>query len=53
VARGIDKGPALGAALRAAEKAWVEAGFPGDVGMLNAIATDAVRRKPIKASADE
>jgi poly(A) polymerase len=32
MARGIDKGPALGAAMRAAEAAWVEAGFPEDAG---------------------
>lgn len=28
IARGVEKGPALGAAMRAAEAAWVEAGFP-------------------------
>ena len=27
IARGVEKGPALGAALRAAEEAWVKAGF--------------------------
>jgi poly(A) polymerase len=30
MARGIEKGPALGAAMRAAEAAWVDAGFPED-----------------------
>jgi poly(A) polymerase len=45
VARGIDKGPALGAALRAAEKAWVEAGFPGDGAALDSILAAAVRDK--------
>jgi hypothetical protein len=30
--------PALGAALAAAEQAWIKAGFPGDVAALDAIA---------------
>jgi poly(A) polymerase len=30
IRRGVAKGPALGAALRAAEEAWIAAGFPGD-----------------------
>ena len=30
IARGIDKGPALGAAMRAAEAAWIAADFPMD-----------------------
>ena len=30
VQRGVGKGPALGAALRAAEAAWIAADFPGD-----------------------
>jgi poly(A) polymerase len=30
MARGVGKGPALGAALRAAEEAWIAAGFPSD-----------------------
>lgn len=38
IKRGVVQGPALGAALRAAEKAWVEAGFPGDAAALEAIA---------------
>jgi poly(A) polymerase len=28
MARGVEKGPRLGAAMRAAEKAWIETGFP-------------------------
>jgi poly(A) polymerase len=30
MARGVEKGPALGAAMAAAEEAWIEAGFPMD-----------------------
>jgi poly(A) polymerase len=30
IARGLAKGPALGVALRAAEQAWIDAGFPLD-----------------------
>ena len=41
MARGVAKGPALGAALRAAEEAWVKAGFPEDAAALAAI-VDAV-----------
>jgi poly(A) polymerase len=41
--RGIAKGPALGAALSAAEAAWVEAGFPGDKARLGAIADAAAK----------
>ena len=41
IARGIDKGPALGAAIRAAEAAWVDAGFPEDDATLDAIAAAA------------
>ena len=36
--RGVDKGPALGAALRAAEEAWIAADFPVDRAALDAIA---------------
>ena len=43
--RGIDKGPALGAALRAAEEAWVKAGFPADAIALSEIA-DAAAKSP-------
>ena len=28
MARGVEKGPALGAALARAEEAWIAAGFP-------------------------
>jgi len=38
IRRGIEKGPALGAALRAAEAAWIAAGFPGDQAALDKIA---------------
>ncbi len=43
IKRGIDKGPALGVALRAAENAWIAAGFPEDAATLDAIATTAIR----------
>ena len=36
--RGIEKGPRLGAALAAAEEAWIAAGFPADRAALAAIA---------------
>jgi poly(A) polymerase len=38
VARGVPKGPALGAAMRAAEEAWIAAGFPRDEAALDRIA---------------
>jgi len=41
IKRGIAKGPALGAALRTAEAAWIAAGFPGDTGALEKIADKA------------
>jgi poly(A) polymerase len=44
IKRGIEKGPALGAALAAAEKAWVAAGFPGDAKGLEAIAVAAAQQ---------
>jgi poly(A) polymerase len=40
--RGVEKGPALGAALARAEAAWVEAGFPQDKVSLNLIAERAM-----------
>jgi poly(A) polymerase len=40
--RGIDKGPALGAVLRAAETRWIAAGFPDDQTTLDKIADTAV-----------
>jgi len=39
--RGVPQGPALGAAIAAAEQAWVAAGFPGDQAALDAIVTKA------------
>jgi poly(A) polymerase len=41
MSRGIAKGPALGAALLAAEEAWVAAGFPSDPDTLADIASRA------------
>ena len=38
IARGVPKGPHLGAALRAAEAAWIDADFPMDKPTLTAIA---------------
>ncbi|MDB5598688.1 MAG: tRNA nucleotidyltransferase [Xanthobacteraceae bacterium] len=43
VARGVPKGPALGAALRAAEEAWIAAGFPQDSAELAALADRTVK----------
>jgi poly(A) polymerase len=43
IKRGIEKGPALGAALRAAEVAWIEAGFPGDEAALGKLADSAAK----------
>jgi poly(A) polymerase len=42
MARGLERGPALGAALRAAEDAWVASDFPADLASLEAIADAAV-----------
>ena len=43
IKRGIAKGPALGEALRAAEAAWIAAGFPDEAdGAQAAIADKAV-----------
>ncbi len=41
--RGVARGPALGAALSAAEAAWIEAGFPDDKARLGAIADAAAK----------
>jgi poly(A) polymerase len=41
--RGVDKGPALGAALRLAENTWVAADFPAAAAALDTIADEAVR----------
>jgi poly(A) polymerase len=43
MARGIAKGPALGAALHAAEAAWIAHGFPTDAATIAAIADAAAR----------
>ena len=43
IKRGVEKGPALGAALAAAEKAWIAAGFPGEQKALDAIAAAATQ----------
>ena len=43
IKRGIEKGPALGAALRSAEAAWIAAGFPDDTNALGAIADAAAK----------
>ena len=39
---GVEKGPALGAALRAAEEAWIAADFPADSETIGQITTNAV-----------
>ncbi len=41
--RGLAPGPALGAAIRAAEEAWIAADFPAEQAALEAIADRAVR----------
>jgi poly(A) polymerase len=41
MALGVPKGPRLGAALAAAEEAWIAQGFPSDQGALTAIAAAA------------
>jgi poly(A) polymerase len=41
--RGVPQGPALGAAIAAAEQAWIVAGFPDDAAALDAIAAEAAR----------
>jgi poly(A) polymerase len=43
IARGVAKGPLLGAALKAAEAAWIAAGFPTDKAALDAIVDEATR----------
>jgi poly(A) polymerase len=43
IARGVEKGPRLGIALRAAEAAWVAAGFPHERAALDGIAEEAAR----------
>ena len=41
--RGMEKGPALGAALAEAEEAWIAAGFPGERNRLDAIVHAAIK----------
>jgi tRNA nucleotidyltransferase/poly(A) polymerase len=43
MARGVEKGPKLGAALEAAEKAWIAAGFPAAKSDIDAIAETAAK----------
>ncbi len=43
IARGVEKGPALGAAMHAAEQAWIAAGFPASRGEIEAIAARTAR----------
>jgi poly(A) polymerase len=43
IARGVEKGPRLGAALKAAEEAWIAADFPSDKATLDAIADRAAK----------
>jgi poly(A) polymerase len=43
ISRGVPKGPAMGAALRIAEQAWIDAGFPSDVAAIDAIADRAAK----------
>lgn len=45
LARGIPKGPALGAALREAEASWIEADFPSDPAAIGAIADRAAANR--------
>jgi tRNA nucleotidyltransferase/poly(A) polymerase len=49
IERGVEKGPLLGAALAAAEDAWITAGFPMDDTALSAIANAAVERNRAEA----
>jgi poly(A) polymerase len=42
IARGVEKGPSLGAALARAEEAWIGRGFPLDRKALNEIVNDAL-----------
>ncbi len=40
--RGVEKGPALGVAMRAAEEAWIAADFPSDSETIGRIAANAI-----------
>jgi poly(A) polymerase len=52
IQRGVAQGPALGAALRLAEEAWIAADFPSDPGAIDAIAAAAAagRSRPSRKS---
>jgi tRNA nucleotidyltransferase/poly(A) polymerase len=52
-ARGIAKGPQLGVALKAAEEAWIAAGFPNGRQDLDAITDAAARAGNVTANAAE
>ncbi|HEY1475669.1 MAG TPA: CCA tRNA nucleotidyltransferase [Pseudolabrys sp.] len=41
IARGVEKGPALGEAMRSAEEAWIAAEFPDEAAAIQALATAA------------
>jgi poly(A) polymerase len=45
MARGVPKGPRLGAVLRSAEEAWIAAGFPDDAAAFAAITEKALAAK--------
>ncbi|HTH34034.1 MAG TPA: CCA tRNA nucleotidyltransferase [Xanthobacteraceae bacterium] len=47
LSRGVPKGPPMGAALRAAEQAWVDADFPDDRAAIEAIAERAAQDNKI------
>jgi poly(A) polymerase len=47
--RGVPKGPDMGAALRAAEQAWIDADFPEHRAAVDAIADRAARQTPASA----
>jgi tRNA nucleotidyltransferase/poly(A) polymerase len=48
VARGVPRGPALGAAMRDAKEAWIATGFPQDEVALDRLANDAARRATVR-----
>jgi poly(A) polymerase len=48
IQRGVEKGPALGAALRAAEEVWIAAGFPDAAAAIDDIAQAAIQRTVVR-----
>jgi poly(A) polymerase len=50
IRRGVPKGPELGAALKAAENAWIAADFPADVLSIEAIADRVARNSSATAA---